>query len=128
MTQAMNKKDVSGWSQACDLCRTKRVTSLAVKPAGQQQTVVGTWFGVQQPGTNNPLPTITWRGVVQSYFTSSTATAPAPPTPWFEGQGVSLGGDTPSNAVTTGLFDLIPQDLANETIGINESGPQLILH
>jgi len=127
MIEAMNPTKVSGWSKVCGLCRTKRVTSLAVTPPGQQQTIVGTWFGVQQPYAKKPLPTITWRGAVQSYFSSSTAESPVPPIPWSEGQGVSKGGDTPTDGTTTGVFVLIRHDRSNETIGINESGPQLIV-
>lgn len=125
MTEAVSA--ASGWHKVCNQCRTKRVTALAVKPAGQQQTIVGTWFGVQQPYANS-VPTITWSGVVQSFFSSSAAGASvAPPVPWFEDQTVSQGGDTPTNAQDTGLFVVLPEDFANETVGINESGPHLIL-
>lgn len=116
-----------GWSKVCPRCRTKRVTSLAVK-AGATQTVVGTWFGLQQPYTNSPTPTVVWRDALQSQFASASATRPQPPTHWFESQGLPPGGDTPANGAALGLIVAFPQDLADESVGINETGPRLILH
>jgi hypothetical protein len=116
----------SGWSKVCARCRTKRVSSLAVQ-SGAQQTVVGTWFGLQQPYSSSPTPTITWRNAVQSFFASRTDNRPQPPQPWFESQGLAPGGDTPSDGVAKKFIVVAPQDLANEDVGFNETGPQLIL-
>jgi hypothetical protein len=110
----------SGWTQPCSNCTLKRVTGLAVPQNENPQLVTGTWFGINNPYSSSPTPTVNWTNATEGYFKTSGAKAIAQTKKWSE----TTFRDDPT---TSGVIVKVYKDAANETIGINESGPHLIL-
>jgi hypothetical protein len=70
-----------------------------------------------------PSPSVIWSDVVQGRFLSDADTKPSNVVHWYEGSSIQ----TPSNAIMHGYVDVQPTDAADDSVGINETGPVLIL-
>lgn len=117
----------TGWSQVCSQCSVKRVTAIAVPPLQDPQTALQTWLGVNNPFSNSPQPTVQWTSVTMGYFSDYGAFQTPNTIPW-RCTSAPCYTDDPSNGQVKGLIIVNKYDDANESVGINESGPRLQIH
>ena len=98
-------------TQVCPGCHVEWTTAVAV-PAGGNQILKGSTFGIK-----SCAPTLTWKSVVEGYFSSAGPSAAASASPWSSTTILQ----SPSSATSLGLITTKDNGLANETIGVNES-------
>jgi hypothetical protein len=104
------------WGVPCVGCQVKRVTSMTGVQA--LKTYLGIDNPTASPAPSAPTPELSWQNALESKSGPGDAGA------WAEGPS----GDIPGGAVASGLLRENITDNANETVGINEYGPSIVIH